>query len=308
MSVGTLLGLPAAAGLFRRAILQSGAAHNALSSEVALRIAGATLDALGINRENAREIVSAPVEKILEAQTTVTMANRQMGMAYQPVVDGVALPQRPIDAIAAGSAAGVSVLSGTNLDEMHLFMAFDPAGGVTDEADLLRRHSEAFGGEERGAAALTVYRQTRAEAGLTDLWSAVQTDVVFRVPATRLLERQSALSEQTWMYLFTWKSAAFGGKLGSCHALEIPFVFHTLDAPGAPVFTGGTTPEAAAISRAMQDAWIAFARTGDPNHPGLPLWRRYEPESRATMRFGDEFGTVEDPLGEERRLWEGLLV
>ena len=306
MSVGALLGLPAARGLFRRAILQSGAAHDALTRRRATELALQVLDALWIDRADAATLVRVPVEPLLLAQSAIVAANWETELAFQPVVDGDTLPARPIDAVAAGSAAGVSLLVGTNLDEMHLFMAFDPTVAVTGEADALRRCARIFGAEERAAAALATYRRARPAAAVGDLWSAVLTDHDFRMPAVRLAEAQGRVQPQTWMYLFTRPSPAFGGGLGACHALEIPFVFNTLDAPGAAAFTGGTTPEAKALADAMQDAWIAFARTGDPNHPGLPAWPPYEPAQRATMIFGPTCAVAADPYAEERRLWDGL--
>jgi len=307
MSVGTLLGLPAARGLFRRAILQSGGASNVKSAEQATEIAGQILAALEVAPEQTEKLREMPAEALLKAQATVSEANRNGGIPFEPVIDGVVLPGPALDAVAAGSAAGVSMLVGTTLDEMRLFTAFDPTAGVADEADLLKRCAAIFGSTERGSAALAAYRRTRPEAALDDVWSAIATDQVFRVPAVRLLDRQSRHQEQSWMYLFTWASPAFGGRLGSCHALEIPFVFNTLDAPGASGFTGGTTPEMRTLADTMQDAWIAFARTGDPNHPDLPAWPRYEPSRRATMVLGSSCAPAED-LYAELEVWEEATV
>jgi para-nitrobenzyl esterase len=214
------------------------------------------------------------------------------------------LPGLPLDEIGRGSAAGVSLLAGTTRDEMRLFMAFDPNAAVKDEADLLARCAALFGSEERGRRAIEAYRRARPEGALGDLWPAIMTDQVFRVPAVRLLERQSAHGEQTWMYLFAWATPAFGGALGSCHALEIPFVFNNLDKPGAGALTGSVSPEMQTLAEQMQDAWIAFARTGDPNHPELPRWERYEPERRATMVFDAACALADDAGCEQLALWE----
>jgi para-nitrobenzyl esterase len=127
------------------------------------------------------------------------------------------------------------------------------------------------------------------------------------VPAVRLARHQARHGAATYMYLFTWCTPAFGGRLGACHALEIPFVFNTLDAPGAALFTGGTTPEAQALADRMHDAWIAFARTGRPGHPDLPDWPPYGDPRRATMVLGPECRLEDDPDGEVLRLWDDLL-
>jgi para-nitrobenzyl esterase len=304
MSVGTLLALPAARGLFHRAILQSGAASNAMTRERANEVAGQMLEALNIPREQAATIRDVPVADLLAAQAKVYLSSDSGGLPFQPMVDGDSLPELPLDAVGHGSASGVSVLAGTTRDEMRLFTAFDPSSAVKDEADLLARCVPLFGSEERGRRAIEAYRQARPEGTVADVWPAIMTDQVFRVPAARLLDRQSAQTDQTWSYLFAWATPAFGGALGSCHALEIPFVFNNLDKPGASALTGPVTPEMQTLAEHMQDAWIAFARTGDPNHAGLPRWERYEPQRRATMIF-DTACALEDNAGcEQLALWE----
>ena len=136
-----------------------------------------------------------------------------------------------------------------------------------------------------------------------------RTDATFRIPTVRLVEaRAEGASSPTHQYLFTWASPAFGGVAGSCHALEIPFVFGVLANQGAELILGGPAAgDLWALSDAMQDAWLAFARTGDPNHPGLPDWPAWDPGTRPVMRFDVEPALVHDPGGVERELWEGLL-
>jgi para-nitrobenzyl esterase len=283
MSVGTLLGLPAARGLFRRAILQSGGAGNIKSAEAATEITERLLAALDLRPEQAEDLRALPPEALLAAQARVAEDTRGSGIPFEPGIDGAVLPRPVLDSIAAGDAAAVSMLAGTTLDEMRLFTAFDPAAAISDDADLLAHAQAIFGSEAAARAALTAYKSTRPEATASDIWSAILTDQVFRVPAVRLLDRQSRHQPQTWAYLFTWPTPVFDGRLGSCHALEIPFVFNTLEAPGAAAFTGGATPALQSLAASIHDAWVAFARTGDPNHAGLPAWPQYNPDRRATM-------------------------
>jgi para-nitrobenzyl esterase len=310
MSVGTLLALPAAQGLFHRAIPQSGAGHNATSAEKAAGIAAAVLDELGTGRHSVAELQSVPAEQLLAAQDAVSarMMAAGDGLPFQPVVDGEVLPQRPIDAIAAGSADDVTVLTGTNLDEMRLFTMFDPALANLEEARLVARATTLFGSEERGRAALDVYRESRPGATPLELWSAVESDHVFRIPAIRLAEALAGRGRPSFMYLFTWPTPVFGGQLRSCHALEIPFVFGNLDAAGVPMFTGPATDEVRDLSVSMHEAWGAFARDGKPGTDEAPSWPAYDGDARPTMVFGTPAPeVVDDPAGDERRLWEGLL-
>ncbi len=128
-----------------------------------------------------------------------------------------------------------------------------------------------------GASLLDDYRSRRPDATPQELWLALSTDGVFRIPAIRLLEAQAAHAP-VWSYLFTFESPVFGGILRSTHALEIPFVFDTLDGSGADMLTG-TGPERQGIADSMHGAWIAFARHGDPSHAGIPEWPALRPRA-----------------------------
>lgn len=304
MSVGTLMGMPAASGLFRRAVPQSGAASNAAERERATKVATEVLAALGLEPTTAglTELHDVPVERLLDAQAQVVLRHAPSRIALSPVVDGTALPEPPLDAIASGSAAGVDLLTGTNLDETKLFIALDPSASSIDETALMAQADEIFG-PGAGSTAVEAYRTARPDATLADVGAALTSDRIFRVPAVRLAERQSAHTDRTYMYLFTWATPSFGGRLGSCHALEIPFVFNVLDNPGVELFTGPVSGQTAELALAMHDAWAAFARIGDPDHAGLPHWPRYAPDDRATMLLGEQRAVELDPYGDELRLW-----
>src|SRR6201999_1265277 len=109
------------------------------------------------------------------------------------------------------------------------------------------------------------------------LWVAIGTDVVFRWPSLQLAAAHTARSSRAYIYLFDWESPAFGGILGSCHALELPFVFGAVHLPVVQVFSGAG-PEVEALSSQMQRAWLTFAATGDPSHGGIGTWTPWEPD------------------------------
>jgi para-nitrobenzyl esterase len=295
MSVGTLLGVPAARGLFRRAILQSGACAHVSAGDRATTIAVETLDALGLDTGDLRRLSDVPVAALVEAQETVGARREgEVALPYQPVIDGLVLPIAPLEAVAAGSAAGVAVICGTTSEEMKLFTVMDSSLAEADEARLIRRAATVVG--DRAADAVAAYRATRPGASVADVWIAMATDAVFRIPAIKLLEAQSAHTPDCWAYLFTVQSTAFDGALGACHGLEIPFVFDTLDRPGVSVFTGQPA-NAREVAAAMHGAWVTFANEGDPG------WPRYETGRRATIEFGTERRVLDDPGGVERRFW-----
>ena len=316
MSVGTLMGTPAAQGLFRRAIPQSGAAHNVQSRESAARTRATLLAELGL--DSPASLRDVPVAELIAAQMQTLMKARSsenIGMAFTPVLDGDVLPQSPLEAIRAGSARGVDVLVGTTRDEWNLFRLMDPGGESLDEAGALKRLSARVSEPQRNAQRVyETYRKARegkAREGQTssepiEVFTAIETDRVFRIPAIRLAEAQRAHTDRVYKYLFSWESKLFDGRLGSCHALELPFVFGTLGLEGLRGWAG-KGPDAERLSRRMMDAWLAFARTGDPGSADLPDWPAYDEEHRATMVFDREVELHHAPFDEERRAWNGLL-
>ena len=170
-----------------------------------------------------------------------------------------------------------------------------------DEARLLRRYQRLIPAGDVPAL-IETYRKTRQERGMSttpaELFMALQTDKAFRVPAVRLAESHSRRNQSTYMYLFTWTSPLRGGVLGACHALELGFLFGLLDDNFS-----GSGPEAQALAKNIQDAWLAFARTGDPSCEGLGQWPVYG-ERRETMLLDKECAVVAAPYDEERRAWE----
>ena len=212
------------------------------------------------------------------------------GVPFQPVVDGTLLTKRPLDAIASGACAGVPLLLGTNLDEWKLFALADPKVRALDDDGLRERCARVVPGASDGGRAhadrvIEVYRAARdggANSAPSELWFAIEGDRVFRLPAVRLAEAATAHGSPVQKYLFSYGSPALGGILGSCHALEVPFVFGTHAMPGLRAFVGeGTAVDA--LSESMQQAWLAFAR-GDSVSSGFGGWEQYETERRRTLR------------------------
>ncbi len=321
MSIGSLLGMPRASGLFRRAILQSGAAHQVMPASDALRIGeflatrlgvAATLDAMAAVPwermivalgEIKGELAADPDRDRWGAEAVAT------SMPFHPVVDGEVLPAHPLERVRAGSAAGVDVLVGTNTDDWRLFLAASgmlPA--VSDDALLgpVARHGvmslAAYG--LSAEAVLAAYRAARPSASPGELLAAVQTDWWCRVPAVRLADAHVASSTgatRTYLYEFAWRSPVAGGLFGACHALEIPFVFDTLDEGSGQMLgnlLGDDPPRQ--LARQMHEAWVAFVDHGDPGWPAYDLARR------SMMRLDLQPELVQDAYAWERGMWEGI--
>ena len=293
MSVGTLLGLPAAQGLFAGAIVQSGGGSFCATTETANDVARTVLAEAGI--DSVAELEAAPVDALLAAQTKALAARASTDLAFLPVVDGSVLPTRPVDAVRDGLGA-VPTLIGTTKDEMTLFTVLDLGLGELDGDAVSRALAASFG--DRGPAVLASYRELYPDLDDRDLLTAIATDRVFRVPAIRLAE--AGLDHRpTYMYLFTWETPVFDGKLKSCHALELPFMWDAIDKPGLSMLTGDGD-DRQPLADAMHAAWIAFARTGDPG------WAAYDTGRRATQRFDRTVETLDDPMGAQRELWAGV--
>jgi carboxylesterase type B len=306
MSVGTLLAMPRAGGLFRRAIAQSGAAHHVISAATAQRVAQHLARQLGVAATH-EAIAAVPVDRLIQAQAELRddlIAHPdperwggevvQTMLPWQPVVDGDVLPARPIDRIAAGASSNIDVMVGTNTDEHRLFLVPDGViGRITAEA--LAGAVAAYGLPVE--ATLAAYRAKHPGASAGDLLAAIQTDWYWRIPAIRLADAHANSRSATSMYEFAWRSPLFNGLLGACHALEIAFVFDTLGC-GPQAMVGAEPPQQ--LADTMHAAWIAFATTGDCG------WPKYDLSRRATMRFDTISEVVEDPRSTERALWEGV--
>lgn len=297
VSVAALMASPRAAGRYHRAVAQSGAGRRLPSPSPAAEMTDRLLARLGLDRSRAGELLTLPADRLLSAQVAVTVDVRRTDISagFQPWIDGEVLPAQALDALVRGSSAGVPFLAGTNRNEMNLWRVLEPGLRSLDGPGLAQRVHRLV-----GAAAgdlIAVYRSARPGATPAELWEAIWSDREFRIPSLRATEAQAGQCPATYSYLFTWPSPS--PDMGSCHGLELPFVFGTLDSKGAGSFAG-SGPPARALATTIQDAWLSFARTGDPG------WPAYDRATRRTMVLGEACGTVDDPMAAERLAWDGL--
>jgi para-nitrobenzyl esterase len=302
ISIATLLAMPAARGLFERAIVQSGASGLIPPTRAqATELTRWVLADLGIDEARAAEALTAlPVERLLAAQDQVSV---RLGVgSFTPFVDGITVPGRPIDIVRACAGAAVPLLCGTTRDEWTLFDVFV---GPQVSAIVKRQLEDALGAEAVGAIHAG-YVDTDPDRSPERAWVDMLGDVAFWIPMIRLAEAQAACGASVWMYRFDWASPAAGGRLGAAHALDLPFVWNTVSHPTAQFLLGGDSEEARALATAMHDTWAAFIRTGDPNgagEAGLPAWPTYDRDRRATLLFDRASRVVADPGGARRSLW-----
>jgi para-nitrobenzyl esterase len=314
MSVGCLLAVPSARGLFRRAILQSGAAHHALTREHAAQVGARFLQTLGVSSQAPDALWRASTQQVLVAQracASVVVEKGPVGkrlpqasMTLMPVVDGDFLPEYPLTAIEAGCAADVELIVGTNLDEWNYFMFLnEPRKRNIDETALHKIIEQRLPGH--GARAVALYREVLgAELPPWKIYSAIESDRTFRVPALRLAEAQSKYNPNTFMYLFDYASPLFDGEMGACHALEIPFVFGSMHTQFARTFAGDNAI-GAELSDRMLKSWTGFARQGVVSHETL-AWERYEISARRSLRLGARTQLERDPFRALQAFWAPL--
>jgi para-nitrobenzyl esterase len=306
MSIGCLMAMPAAKGLFHKAILESGVGNIAVSLQKSQQVTEQFLKTVNIKGNDIDRLKALTVERLLKADIEMRIAasgNRAApGLtAVAPTVDGETIPGLPHEVVRQGSAKNIPVIIGTNLEEFRLFDAMSPQPDKIDEATLYNRLTTSL--PDRDARNVTECytraRKKRGEAAApADILMAIQTDLMFRLPGIRLIEAQQANGQQAFNYLFTWKSRVTG--LGACHALEIGFVFGTHD----DTFCG-SGPEADRLSESIQDAWTSFARTGDPSCKSLGKWPVYD-KDRIVMILGRNSYMETAPYEEERFVWEDI--
>jgi para-nitrobenzyl esterase len=309
MSVGTLLGTPSAQGLYQRAILESGASRHNISAETARRVAERTLELLEVPAGDWDALQAVPVDRFVAVANQVGMLEARpllgdeagIGMPYVPVVDGSTRDALPIDLVRSGSARGVDILVGTCAEEWRLFIwGLGPELAKSLPPPDISPYFASSG--RSPAEVLKVYEEQRPDGTELDLLADVQADYMFTIPAVRLAEAQTPQNPNVYMYRFSWQTPVLDGQLGACHALELPFVFETLDEARGLVSDDAPVDLAASV----HGAWVRFAASGDPNGGDLPQWPRYDVDTRAVMDFDATRTVVHDPNGLQRQLWDGV--
>ena len=286
----TLLATPSARGLFHRAAIQSGSTLRHQTPEQGAKSAALLLAELGLPASRVADIQTLPWQAILEAQLAATAK----GANFSPVIGGATLPHHPFDPAAPAESADIPVIISTTLEDAALRLTnFD-----LDPADLKAVIAKLSPTDADRVTAL----YQGANPGRTPYLIQAQaiTDSTARKNAIIQGERRAALGRApTWMYIWEWATPAFDGKFGAVHGHDVDASFHNVR---APICGAGSTPGRLMADR-LASAWLAFAKTGDPNHDGIPHWPAYDPGQRATMMFAAEMRVENDPRAEMRKLW-----
>jgi para-nitrobenzyl esterase len=300
-----LMAMPAAKGLFHRAIVQSGPFLKSLSPDYSTRLAELVLAELGLSKSRLRELQGIPVDRLsgaaAEAMKKMPSQRSSIRQVYGednwgPTIDGRILPRHPFDPGAPEISAHVPLLTGSNLHEF--VNGLDrPEAQAMQMDELHRLVSQEFG--ERSNEIIDAYRRDYPQATLFDLYATIAAASV-RLPACEQASRKAALGRApAYSYIYAWRTPVLDGRPGPFHGAEIAFTFDNAEL--CDHYTGGSA-EAIVLSKQVSTAWTSFARTGNPNHNDLPPWPKYTSEHRATMQFDTPCEVRNDPESQGLKL------
>jgi para-nitrobenzyl esterase len=304
--VATLMSMPGAKGLFHRAIIESGAVLRLTERDDAMHATELLLAELGLAKGQVRELQNVPMARLLAANAAVNakLTPREPGQtANSPTVDGKALPVHPWDPAAPAISSAIPLLIGYARTEETFYDRPTPESLALDEAGLKLRAGKRIGGDpERVIAA---FRKAHPDASPWDLWILIATEHP-RGTYSRELARRKAVQAgaPVFFYRFDWETPEGGGHMRSPHTVEIPFVFNNINVAGPLI---AKMPEAQALAGKVSAAWVAFARTGNPNTTGLPKWPAYSASARDTMLFNNTSRVEQDPDRVARLAMEQVL-
>jgi para-nitrobenzyl esterase len=307
--VATLMSMPSAVGLFRRAIIESGAVLRLTTREDAAHATALLLGELGLKPGQARELQNVPVARLLAANAAVVSkfpSREPGGTANSPTIDGKALPAHPWDPAAPALSAGIPLLIGFARTEETLYDRPTPETLALDEAGLTERVARRLGGDPaRVPLVIDAFRKAHPDGTPWDLFILIATDHPRGTYSRELAKRKAdQRGAPAFAYRFDWETPEGGGHMRSPHTIEIPFVFNNIKIAGPLI---SKMPEAYTLADKVSAAWVAFARTGDPNTPGLPRWPAYSARLRDTMLFNNKSRVEQDPDHGPRLVMEQVL-
>lgn len=305
--IATLMAMPAANGLFHRAWTMSGQQVTAAGPRAATQRAERFTEAAGLTRGDIDGLLRLPPGRLLEAANVRDFSRvEDSSLYFGPVMDGGSLPVHPFWPEAPAQSASVPMVIGNTRDETRAFLGNDPVNFALDWDELPARIEREQFVDINPHMVVAEYRRMYPHYSPSEVFFAATTagrSWRGAVEEAEARARQPAHDRApTWVYQLDWYPRhGEGAKYRAFHALDIPLVFDNIRQPGS---RAGDSASAQRMAACMSDALLAFARGGDPNHPGLPDWAPYSLERRETMVFDDTSRLEHDPRGGERRLYQ----
>jgi para-nitrobenzyl esterase len=304
--VSTLMAMPSAKGLFHKAAIESGSSLRQSTPEYSEKLAAGLLDVLGLSSSQVSKLRDVPFEKLAQAQAEAVSkvipetAIPGTGGGFRPTPDGRILPTQPFDPVAPAISSGIPLLMGSVLNEQ-VHGINHPEYEDMAIGEVLQRARVRF--HDQAEAVIAAYQKLFPKAKPFDVLS-VAFAAESRQNCVTQATRQAALGgAPVYMFWFTWQTPVLDGRPRAFHCSELPFVFNNTDRAAA--MTGGSS-EARDLGGRMSDAWIALARKGDPNHPGLPKWPAFTAKDGALMVFDNKCEVRMNQDGEARRAIYGV--
>jgi len=294
-----------AAGLFHKAIIQSGSGLDAPSKEDAVTIGRELLQNLGIADGDVDALANAAAKAFLDAQPSIPRSPGappgQLTLpvgGFVPCIDGIALERKPFIPDAPAISAGIPLMIGSNKDEMAIFRSGNPDSESQTEEDFVAYAREVLPG--KADSIVQALRSAFPEYSPSDLIVATDTMKGYWIATVLQAERKAAQgTAPVYVYQLAWETRADNRRLRAHHALDVPLVFNNVESTRNMV---GPGPEPQHMADLMSSAWISFARTGNPGTEALPTWPAYDLQNRATMVFDVESHVLQDQYREIRRI------
>jgi para-nitrobenzyl esterase len=305
--VGALMGMPAAKGLFHRAIVESGSMLRLGTVDRSQQFAELIVAELGLNQSTIQQMHSMPFEKLLLASATVMREHNPMPggipnfrrladmLGFLPVVDGKILPAHPFDSQASPLSADVPMIIGSTLNEFVTALNHPEYESMTEE-ELQQRVKAIY--PEKAPQIIEVFRNRTPKASPFDLWSHIAAAPVRQAAIAQAAAKAAQSRASAYLYWFTWNTPVLNGRPRAFHCAELPFVFDNTDR--CESMTGGGA-DARTLAASMSEAWIQFARTGDPNHPHMPRWEPFSTGLNQTMIFDNQTRLLNGPDAAEQK-------
>ena len=306
--VSTLMAMPSAKGLFHRAVVESGSTLRVGEEEVSRSTAAALLKELGLDKSSVEKLHDIPIDVLEAAAVKILRPPRLTGVVnfrsmserpgWYPVMDGSIIAQHPFDPQASPLSASVPMIVGCTLNEFTTGIGRPDAFDMT-QAELEKHVTESF--PDKASQVIASYKQLYPNANPFQLWSVIATSGVRRNVIEQCTRKAEQSAAPAYCYQFTWQTPILDGRLMSFHCSELAFVFNNTTRCDRMT---GDGEAARALAKKMSDAWMAFARTGDPNVKGLPRWKPFSAAERTTMIFNDSCETKDNFDTEQLKLTE----
>jgi len=303
--VNTLMAMPSATGLFHRAIVQSGSMLRGGSPENSSKLAASVLAELGVTPTDLDRLQTMPAKQLIDAGISVTSKIRRVGppdvrrtaeqLGWAPVVDGKVLPQHPFDPGAPAISANVPLLVGTVLNEFITAIGH-PEYETMTEAEAKKRLEPVY--SQKTDAIYATFEEAHPGAKPFDLLSQISAATVRQGAVTQAERKAAQHAAPAYLYWFTWKTPVLDGRPRAFHCAELAFCFDNTDR--CENMTGGTG-EARDLAAVVSESWIQFARTGNPNHRGIPDWPAFSADKCQTMFLDRPCKMKENPDTHERQ-------